>query len=173
MPPGRLRRCPGASGESWGSASSLLRSWLSCAPAPYLVSAPEGCSPGPGLPCPLMPTPPPPAARLPRGSSAQGARGAGTNGPPSPLTPPRAPRAFSLSRQRRALIMRSWQPLLRVFLFPRGVCFPVDALSPGVLVWGALRGIAPSPSILFTSASLLITMTTTQLVVNKCQLTHG
>lgn len=161
------------SGERWGSASSLLRSWLSCAPAPYLVSAPEGCSPGPGLPCPLMPTPPPPAARLPRGSSAQGARGAGTNGPPSPLTPPSRPPCVlpqpSTPGARHVFMATS----LAGFPLSKRSLFPVDALSPGALVWGALRGIAPSPSILFTSASLLITVTATQLVVNKCQLTHG
>ena len=155
MPPGRLQGSPGASGESWGSALPLLMSWLSCAPDPTVVSAPEGSSPGPGLPCLLMPTPPPPAARLPRGSSAQRARRAGSGlrplgpfrartVPPDPLTPTRATRAFSLSRRRRALVMRSWKPLAGFPLSKRSLS-PVDALSPGALVRGALCGMASSP----------------------------
>ena len=64
--------------------------------------------------------------------------------PPDPLTPTRATRAFSLSRRRRALVVRSWKSLAGFPLSKRSLS-PVDALSPGTLVRGALRGMASSP----------------------------
>lgn len=127
----------------------------------------------PGLPCPLVPTPPPPAARLPRGSSAQGARGGGPDGPPAPLTPSR-PRAFSLNRQRRAHHAFMATSLAGFPLFQEESVSCGCPESRGAGVGGALRG---NPSLLSIHpvhrSSLLIPMTTTQLVVNKCQLTHG
>ena len=105
-----------------------------------------------------------------------GARAAGsirsTNGTPDPVTPARATSAFSLHRRRRALVLRSWKPLLRVFLFLREVCLPWTPRIQGrwcgaPRVAALLLSTCPVPC-----ASLLTTVTATQLVVNKCQLTR-
>lgn len=142
-------------------------------PPPTGVSAPEGCSPGPGLPCPLMPTPLPPAARLPRGSSAQGVHGAGTSSPPDALTP-LAPPVLSpsaVNAERSSCVHGNLSCGFSSFQEESVSHGCPESRGAGVGRPAWHRSL--SPSILFTSASLLITVTATQLVVNKCQLTHG